>query len=176
MARQKVSAKKHHVPQDNSECNEMIARLNIIQADIKEQEVLRDRAIELVKTTFKNRVEPMQDEVDDLISGIQDYCSSNREKLTNKGKTKSHKFFHGIIGWRTRPPKVSLRGIPEILETLRERKLNKFIRTIDEIDKEAILKSPSQVKGIKGIKVGSEGEDFYIEPTETKPANSNLIG
>lgn len=176
MARQSVSAKKYRVPQNKSECDDMIARLNTLQTDIKEEEVAKERAIELVKSTSKKRAQPMHDEVEELINGIQDYCSSNREKLTKNGKTKSYKFFHGTIGWRTRPSKVSLRGIPEILETLKKKKLTDFIRTTHEVDKEAILKSPSKVKDVKGIKVGSEGEDFYIEPRETKPANSNLIG
>lgn len=171
MARQSVSAKKYKVPQDNSECDDMIARLNTLQTDIKEEEVTKERAIELIKTTSKKRVKPMQDEVDDLIAGIQDYCSSNRATLTKNGKTKSYKFFHGTIGWRTRPPKVSLRGIPQILETLKKKKLTDFIRTTDEVDKEAILKSPSKVKGVKGITVGSEGEDFYIEPTDRESAS-----
>ena len=53
-----------------------------------------------------------------------------------------------------------------MLDALRDRGLTRFIRVAESVNKEAILADPSAVAGIKGITVGSEGEDFIVEPSE----------
>ena len=52
------------------------------------------------------------------------------------------------------------------METLKRLKLERFIRTKEEINKEAILNEPKAVVGVAGIKVNSGIEDFSIIPFE----------
>ncbi|MEF9839204.1 host-nuclease inhibitor Gam family protein, partial [Escherichia coli] len=44
--------------------------------------------------------------------------------------------------------------------------LERFIRTKEEVNKQAILAEPDAVKGIAGIKVNKGAEGFEVEPFE----------
>lgn len=73
------------------------------------------------------------------------------------------------VSWRVRPPKVNLRGVPKLLDMLKgDRKLKKFVRVKEEINKDAILADPKAVQDIKGISISSGVEDFVIKPFEVE--------
>jgi phage host-nuclease inhibitor protein Gam len=80
---------------------------------------------------------------------------------------KFHKVPAGENNWRRRPPKVSVRGMAVVLERLKSLGLKRFIRTKEEVNKEAMLAEPDVAASVDGINVGSEGEDFVITPFET---------
>ncbi|EPC0089013.1 host-nuclease inhibitor Gam family protein, partial [Escherichia coli] len=44
--------------------------------------------------------------------------------------------------------------------------LERFIRTKEEVNKQAVLAEPDAVKGIAGIKVNKGAESFHVEPFE----------
>ena len=50
------------------------------------------------------------------------------------------------------------------IKTLRSLGLGRFVREKPELDKDAILKEPDAVKGIKGISV-SQHERFSVKPS-----------
>ncbi len=52
------------------------------------------------------------------------------------------------------------------MEALKKLKLIRFIRSKDEINKEAILNEPDAVKNIPGITINRDLEDFAIIPFE----------
>ncbi|KKT96721.1 MAG: Mu-like protein prophage FluMu host-nuclease inhibitor protein gam, partial [Parcubacteria group bacterium GW2011_GWA2_45_15] len=55
--------------------------------------------------------------------------------------------------------------VESILESLKSLKLKRFIRTKEEIDKEAMLKEPETAKTVKGVSI-SQHEEFVAKPTE----------
>jgi phage host-nuclease inhibitor protein Gam len=59
--------------------------------------------------------------------------------------TKTVALTTGEIGWRLRPPKVVVRGVEAVLDKLKRMGLDRFIRTKEEINKEAILNEPDAV-------------------------------
>ncbi|MBF0247143.1 MAG: host-nuclease inhibitor Gam family protein [Alphaproteobacteria bacterium] len=71
------------------------------------------------------------------------------------------------MSWRSRPPKVSIRGIQAVLDNLIDLGLTQFIRTSQDIDKAAMLKDPETASAVDGVTIGSGGEDFVIKPNET---------
>jgi phage host-nuclease inhibitor protein Gam len=71
------------------------------------------------------------------------------------------------VQWRLRPPKVVVKGLEAVLDKLRRMGLERFIRTKEEINKEAILAEPDAVKRVAGISI-EQGEDFVIKPFETQ--------
>jgi phage host-nuclease inhibitor protein Gam len=63
------------------------------------------------------------------------------------------------------PPAVSLRDIKSILVSLKSLGLKQFIRTKEEVDKEAMLKEPDIAKTVKGVSI-SQYEEFTAKPAE----------
>jgi phage host-nuclease inhibitor protein Gam len=55
-----------------------------------------------------------------------------------------------------------------VLETLERMGLQRFIRTKQEPNKEAMLNEPDAVRGIAGISVVTGVEDFVITPFEAE--------
>lgn len=119
-----------------------------------------------IKQAYETTAQPMKEEVSGLIAAIQSWAEANRTELTNGGKIKTVRLASGEFNWRARPPKVSLRGKPKIIEALKGLGLNRFIRVSEDIDKEALLKDRQAAEGIQGISISSAGEDFAISPYE----------
>ena len=69
---------------------------------------------------------------------------------------------------RLKREKDTLRGVKDIIDRLKKLKLTQFIRRIEEIDKEAMLKDPDTAAAVEGVKIGSGGEDFVITPSKTE--------
>ncbi len=112
---------------------------------------------------IKEQLEPMQD-------AVQAWCESHRDELTQNGKTKTANFNTGDVQWRQRPPSVNARGIPAILENLKKLGLIQFIRTKEELNKDAMLNEPELAKTVAGISIKTGVEDFVITPFEQKDA------
>ena len=74
----------------------------------------------------------------------------------------------GEVSWRKRPPKVSIRGTEAVIQALQSDGLERFLRHKAEIDRAAILKEPDVAASVKGITISSGGEDFLVQPFETK--------
>ena len=63
--------------------------------------------------------------------------------------------------------KVTIKGVEAVLERLIKARLKKFIRTKQEIDKEAMLKDVARAKKIEGVTI-SQDETLEIKPYETR--------
>ncbi|ELK3731030.1 host-nuclease inhibitor Gam family protein, partial [Salmonella enterica subsp. enterica serovar Montevideo] len=111
-------------------------------------------------------IAPIKTDIETLSKGVQGWCEANRDELTNGGKVKTANLVTGDVSWRVRPPSVSIRGMDAVMETLERLGLQRFIRTKQEINKEAILLEPKAVAGVAGITVKSGIEDFSIIPFE----------
>ncbi len=99
------------------------------------------------------------------MEGLFAYAEAHRDELTNHGKRKTVEVPTGTFGWRMTPPAVTLRGIEQILGSLKSLKLGRFIRTQEEVDKEAMLKEPDVAKTVKGVSIGQH-EEFVAKPAE----------
>ncbi|EAO3721677.1 host-nuclease inhibitor protein Gam, partial [Salmonella enterica] len=123
-------------------------------------------AIAEITEKFAARIAPIKTDIETLSKGVQGWCEANRDELTNGGKVKTANLVTGDVSWRVRPPSVSIRGMDAVMETLERLGLQRFIRTKQEINKEAILLEPKAVAGVAGITVKSGIEDFSIIPFE----------
>lgn len=116
-----------------------------------------------VKARYEEQAAPDSGVIKELGAGVQIWCEAHRDELTKEGRTKTAKFGAGEISWRTRPPRVNVRGEGIVIEALKRLGLGSFIRTKEEIDKNAILAAPDAVQDVKGLSI-SQGEDFVIKP------------
>jgi phage host-nuclease inhibitor protein Gam len=122
--------------------------------------------IAAIKQRYETAVNPIRDEVTSLTDGIATWASAHRAALTGDGRTKTADLGTGRISWRRRPPRVSIRNVDAVLQKLKSLGLHKFIRTKEEINKEAMQAEPEAARGIVGVTIGSAGEDFIVEPFE----------
>jgi phage host-nuclease inhibitor protein Gam len=101
-------------------------------------------------------------------AGVQTWCEANREKLCGKGKTAN--LVTGEVTWRNRPPSVTVKGEEAVIAYLKLAGLTAFIRSKESVNKEAMLNEKDKAKGIPGITLVSELEDFSITPFEIETA------
>ena len=105
-----------------------------------------------------------------LEEGLKAFCEQNRAALTDNGRSKTAKFATGRVQWRARPPKVSIRGMKDVIARIRALGMTEFLRERIEINKDAMLEVPEKASAIEGVSIGSAGEDFVIEPLEVNAA------
>lgn len=106
----------------------------------------------------------LQEQVSSLQKGVQIYCEANREELCGKGKTAN--LVTGEVQWRQRPPSVKVTGVDAVIAWLKNMGMNAFIRSKEEINKEAMLNEPEKAKGVPGVSIVTGVEDFVIVPFE----------
>ena len=119
-----------------------------------------------VKKSYEQKAEEPTEELRVRLASVQAWCESRRGELTSASKTA--KFKMGEVSWRKRPPKVLIRGTEAVIQKLQTNGLERFLRHKVEIDRTAILKELDVAASVKGITVSSGGEDFLVQPFETK--------
>ncbi|EFK2957210.1 host-nuclease inhibitor Gam family protein [Shigella boydii] len=160
------SAAAAYVPQNRDAVITDIKRIGDLQREASRLETEMNDAIAEITEKFAARIAPLKTDIETLSKGVQGWCEANRDELTNGGKVKTANLVTGDVSWRQRPPSVSIRGVDAVMETLERLGLQRFIRTKQEINKEAILLEPKAVAGVAGITVKSGIEDFSIIPFE----------
>lgn len=153
-----------YAPQTKADCQADIKKLGDLQREFTRVQADMNDEIAKITKVAAPRLESLQERMDLLCAGIQTWCEANRDDLCGKGKTAN--LITGEVSWRQRPPSVGIRGVEAVLETLARMGLQRFIRSKQEPNKEAMLNEPDAVRGIAGINIVSGVEDFIITPFE----------
>lgn len=167
MARHKTLKAHAPVPQDDTEARAAIREIGDLSREITRMEAEMNDRVAAIKQQFGDTAEPLKDLMDAKIEGVRVFAEANRDRLTKGGKVKFHKFTTGMISWRLRQAKVTIRGKDDVLEALKSLGLTRFIRVKEEPNKEAMLEDREAAASVAGITIGSDGEDFIVEPSET---------
>ena len=154
------------VPQNQNEAAADIRTIGDLQREILREQTTMNDSIAKVTAKHQPTLEAVDVRLKTLQGGVQAYCEAHRNELTNDGKTKTANLITGEVQWRQRPPSVGVRGVEAVIEALKRLGLGKFVRTKEEINREAILNEPEAVKGVAGISVVTGVEDFVITPFE----------
>ena len=153
------------VPKNLDEAARFLAQIGKEQRATDEIKLGLNAAVDKLKVEAMAADEPHQEKVLQLVEGLFAFAEAHRDELTDGGKRKTVEVPTGTFGWRMTPPSVKLRDVESILESLKSLKLKRFIRTKEEIDKEAMLKEPETAKTVKGVSIGQH-EEFVAKPTE----------
>lgn len=156
------------VPRDAAEVSASIAAIGAASRALQRLEADMNAELAAIKERWEQRAAPERKQIEALTQGVQVWCEANRAELL-KGDAKTASFPAGEVQWRMRPPRVAVRGLEAVLETLRRLGLTRFLRTKEELNKDAILNEPEAIKGVAGISV-EQGEDFVIKPFEVELA------
>jgi phage host-nuclease inhibitor protein Gam len=164
------------VPQSREDAVVYIGRIGTIRRQIASLKAVSDEAIRVAGEKFEADSAALADELASLETGVHTWCEANRTALTNDNKVKFHDFGTGSIKWRMLPPSVSLRAVENVIEQCRKVGFLQFIRTKDEVNKEAMLTEPDKARLIPGVTIKSGGEEFSIEPAELETSLTAKAG
>ena len=159
-----------YVPQSRDEAAADIRKIGDLQRQFFRAQAAMNDDIAAITASAQPVLDEFKTQLASLQEAVQGYCEANRADLTNGGKVKTANLVTGEVQWRQRPPSVSVRGVESVIETLTRLGLSMFVRTKEEINKEAILNEPEKVKGVAGITVVTGVEDFVITPFEQEAA------
>jgi phage host-nuclease inhibitor protein Gam len=99
-----------------------------------------EKAATQLKEALKLGVSPIVVKAKQLVKDIQGYAEAHRLELTNSFTRKTVDLETGEIGWRNDPPSVSVVGDERAaIAVLMSCGLTEFVRTVQVVDKEAIL-------------------------------------
>ncbi|MFV1530493.1 MULTISPECIES: host-nuclease inhibitor Gam family protein [unclassified Phaeobacter] len=172
----KSTATNFPVPQDDSEARTVIREIGELNREALRLQTEMNDKIAKIQEEYGELVAPIREQAVAKQEGLKMFCEVNRDRLTNGGKVKFHKFATGEISWRLRPAKVNIRGVDAVVEAIKAAGLRKkFIRVEEKINKEAMLEKGNRATAaaIKGVTIGSDGEDFIVEPFETELAEAS---
>lgn len=162
-------------PRDAAQADIWLARVGGLVREREAVQAALNERVEEARQFAAAKAEPIDKEIAQITAGLQLWAEANREALTKRG-TKTIELAAGKLLWRTRPPSVRITGVDAVLFELEHRQLAQFIRTKREVDKEAILRDPDRARAVPGIAIGSEGEEFVVEPvTEKLPETAGAV-
>lgn len=164
MARAKAKTKATPVAQSREEVVELIGRMGDLGRQITRAEADYGDAAAALKTEHEAAVEPLAAELADAHARVQGWCEAHRDELTKGGKVKFARFATGEVKWRAAPPSVQLRKVADVIAGLRALGLGRFVRTKEEVNKEALLAEPEVAASISGVTLIRDVEDFIVEP------------
>jgi phage host-nuclease inhibitor protein Gam len=162
----KTEAAAVPIPQSRDQVIEAIAEIGRRQRERERIQAAMNDEIAAIKQRYEQEAAPHAEAIRALSAGVHTWCEANRTELTQGNKVKFAQLASGEVKWRMRPPRVGVRSVELVLDALKAAGLARFIRTKEEINKEAILAEPEAVASIKGITI-TQGEDFVIVPFET---------
>lgn len=159
---------KHQVvdaPKNPEEAAMLLSAIGSVRRSVETIRTSLNEQIEALKATSLVQAKPLQDKLARLVEALYVFAEGQREALTDGGKRKTVALPTGSFGWRTAPPAVNIRSAEKVLASLKELGLTQFIRTKEEINKEAMLKEPEAAKSVKGV-FFTQHEEFFVKPSE----------
>jgi phage host-nuclease inhibitor protein Gam len=157
-----------YAPQTQDDCAADIKKLGDLQRDHARMTADMNDEIAVITKTHQPQLDAIKARTELLQKGVQTYCEAHRDSLTQGGKVKTANLITGEVQWRQRPPSVGVRGADAVIEMLKRLGLHKFLRTKEEINKEAILNEPDEARGVAGLSIVTGVEDFVITPFEAQ--------
>ena len=158
------------VPQSKNDCAEQIRILGDLNREFEVQRAAMNDEISAITQRYQPELAALQKRIEALHNGIHAWCESNRTQLCGEndklGKTAN--FITGTVSWRQRPPSVKITGADAVIDTLKRLGMGRFVRSKEEVNKDAILNERDAVEKLPGIKIITGVEDFIVEPFEAK--------
>ncbi len=155
------------VPQSREEAAEAVARIGSINREVARREADMNDRLAAIKAEIEEALAPQRAEAESLTQGLKIWAEANRRDLTAGDKTKTVDLGAGLIKWRLRPASVTIRGSEAVIAAIKAMGFaKKFLRTTEAINKEAMLLDKERARTIAGVSIGSDGEDFVVEPFE----------
>lgn len=159
------------VPQSREEAAEAVKQIGIWQRQRARIEADLNDQIAEMKKEAEAAAAPLAECIEAATEGLKLWAEANRQRITDGGRVKFADLGTGKISWRFRPPSVRLTKVEQVIEAIKKLGLPQFLRVKEEPNKEAMLADPEKARLIAGVSIGTEGEDFIVEPLEVALAD-----
>lgn len=176
-----------YVAQSRDEAAGDIRAIGDLQRDMAREAATMNDAIAVITARHQPTVDALKVRIERLQRGVHGWCEAHRAELTDDNKTKTTNFITGSVSWRNDPPSVAVRNAEQLIPTLTNLGLGCYVRTKEEINKEAILADRAAADGketpekdaaadrlklLAGltITIKSGVEQFVITPLEVEVA------
>lgn len=155
------------VPATQPEAERLLSRIGELQGRVTRLELDQQARIQAINESFGESVAAVNEEITATFQALHAWAEAHKGELL-KGDAKTAKLATGTLSWRSTPPAVKVTKTDKVLEQLHAKRLFKFIRSIEEVDKEALLRAygdgdEEAIEGIAGIKITSR-EEFVAKP------------
>lgn len=160
----KTKSRATPAAQSREETEAAIARIGVAQRALQRLDADLGDRVAKAKEQIEGRAQPLKEQIAADQALVQGWCEAHRAAITRDGAVKFGSFATGEVKWRLRPPKVSIRNVEGVVAYLQERFQGRFLRSKVEVDKEALLADRMTAALVPGVSIGSEGEDFVVEP------------
>lgn len=154
------------VPADRAGAEKLLAEIGRLQRQHARIEADMNDRLAAVKEEHEAHASQVNEEIEQKFIALHTWAEGNKKTLL-KGKAKSARLATGILSWRMTPPAVRISKAKDVIDRLHAKGLGFLIRLKEEINKDAILADPEQVKGVKGITI-TQREEFAIKPFESQ--------
>jgi phage host-nuclease inhibitor protein Gam len=152
------------VPNTQAEAERLLFQIGAAQRAVTVIQARMNDALSAARAEFESEALPLNAAIEADFSALQAWAEAHRTELLD-GKTKTVRLATGELSWRKTPPSVRLTKPEEVLKRLKDLGLSRFVRTKEEIDKEAMLGEPDAVKHVKGVTIAQK-EEFVAQPFE----------
>lgn len=150
-----------YVPSSVSEAVSFLISIGQKQGAINRIKRETKQKVETITGEAKQSIEQLTKERDTFFTALFAFASPRKAELTKV--TRSQKTTAGTFGWRFTTPYVDIaegKTDQDVIATLKKAGLTKYIRIIEEIDREALLRDRPEVKGISY----SQRDEFFAKP------------
>lgn len=158
------------VPQSREEVQSWITLLGQEQRALELQRNVMNEEIAAITDRFAVPLDAGATKCEELLEGIATWCEANKADLTVDSKTVN--LITGEVRWKIDPPSVSFKKgvkLEDIIALIKQLRLSKlFIRTKEEVDKEAILRAEPRLQkrltAAGTIRINRDRETFSVTP------------
>jgi phage host-nuclease inhibitor protein Gam len=161
--------------QSRAAMEELVGEIAALTIEQRKLSAEMDRQLQAIREKYDVHLGELKKLVEEKTTVAQAWAEANPEEF--KGKRKSIEFMHGTVGFRTGTPKLAKLKKWTWKMVLAALKLNTwglgYVRTKEEIDKEAILAAYRQkvltTEDVTAVGVAViQEESFFVEPKLTE--------
>lgn len=168
MAKARTFGANLPVPQTRDEAAALVTTIGELGRQKARLEADMNDKLARIKEGYEQKAAPLKSAIDEKTEGLKIWAEANRTALTGGDKSKTVDLGTGVLKWRLRPPSVRISGFEAVIERLKAAGLARFLRTKEEINKDAMQAEPDVARAVAGVAIGSAGEDFIVEPFEAE--------
>lgn len=148
------------VPQNLTEANRAVKAIGVEQRAIDAAVRACEAEIAKLKEKLEAKIAPHLEKRKVHFDGLFAYASVHKAELTVESKTVV--LTAGKFLWRYTPPAVLVEDDQKMIDKLKGLDLSDYVRTIEELDREALLRDRTTLK-VAGLSF-TQREEFVVVP------------
>lgn len=173
--RVKIREKQFAVVATREEAEALVRFITKAKATERRLKAELDGKVADLKKTYEGNLSEIAEQISPCVESLRAWAESNPTEFNGK---KSLEMLSGTIGWRTSPPALkTAKGFTwaAVLGRLKDLGHWEFVRTKEEVNKEAIL-AARDAQNLKAMYLRIEqAEEFFVDPKMTDSTNRETL-